>query len=213
MPDKTQEIFVSGIGTDVGKTVVSAILVEALQADYWKPIQAGDLEYSDTDKVRERVANSHSVFHDNAYALTQPMSPHAAAERDGVYISLDQINKPKTENHMIIEGAGGLLVPLNDKDTILDLIQPKMKVILVANSYLGSINHTLLSTALLQSKGLDFGIIFNGKSNPESESIIEKMSGVKVIARISELPDLEKTTIADIALNVREQIQKFIADE
>ncbi|TNF77380.1 MAG: ATP-dependent dethiobiotin synthetase BioD, partial [Bacteroidetes bacterium] len=114
-------IFVTGISTEVGKTMASAILVEALQADYWKPVQAGDLEYSDSDKVRDLISNARTVIHPNAFALRTPMSPHAAAEIDGIRITLDTIVLPKTENHLVIEGAGGLLVPLNETDTILDL--------------------------------------------------------------------------------------------
>ena len=111
--------FITGIDTDVGKTIASAIVVESLHADYWKPIQAGDLHYSDTDKVKKLVSNDNSVFHKNTYALNHPESPHSAAKKDGVTINLKKISHPKTDNHLIIEGAGGLLVPLNNKNTII----------------------------------------------------------------------------------------------
>src|SRR5690606_3561748 len=146
--------FITGIGTEVGKTIVSAILTEALEADYWKPIQAGDLDNSDTDKVKALVSNSKTVFHPNAFALKTPMSPHAAAEIDGVLIEKKKIQRPKTENSLVIEGAGGLLVPINDSETILDLIRPEDFVILVSRHYLGSINHTLLSMEALKNRGL-----------------------------------------------------------
>ncbi|MEO1486207.1 MAG: dethiobiotin synthase, partial [Bacteroidota bacterium] len=117
--------FVTGISTEVGKTVVSAILTEALEADYWKPVQAGDLEDSDSHKIERFISNEKTVIHPNAYALNTPMSPHAAAAIDGIDIDLEQIERPSTDNHLVIEGAGGLLVPLNDEDTIMDLIHPE----------------------------------------------------------------------------------------
>ena len=118
--------FITGIGTDVGKTIVSAICVEALEADYWKPVQAGDLDHDDTCKVKKLVSNSKSVFHPNRYALKTPMSPHAAAAIDGIEIDLKAIKVPKTNNHLVIEGAGGLLVPLNDTVTVMDMMHPML---------------------------------------------------------------------------------------
>ena len=145
--------FITGISTEVGKTVASAIITEALQADYWKPIQAGELYNCDTKKVERLVANSKSKFHPNSFSLHTPMSPHAAAEIDGLKIDKFQIKRPKTKNHLVIEGAGGLLVPINDTETILDLIAPNDKVIVVSRHYLGSINHTLLTVNALKEKG------------------------------------------------------------
>ena len=191
--------FVTGIGTDVGKTMVSAILVEALEADYWKPIQAGELEYCDTKKLQNLVSNSKSKFHSNSYALKTPMSPHAAAEIDGVTIVLKNIAIPKTKNHLIIEGAGGLLVPINDSETILDLIKPNYKVIVVSRHYLGSINHTLLTVNLLKEKGLDVSIVFSGKEHKSTESIIKKMTNIPVIGRIDEEPYFDKNVIKEYA--------------
>lgn len=100
-------IIVAGIGTEIGKTVVSAVLVEALQADYWKPIQSGGLDDSDTDSVKRLISNSVSQFHPEAYRLTQPMSPHAAAAIDNITIELSRINAPKTANALVVELAGG----------------------------------------------------------------------------------------------------------
>ena len=130
---KQKNYFITGISTEVGKTIVAAVVTEALKADYWKPIQSGDLHFSDTDKVKQLVSNTKSVFHPSSYALNTPMSPHASAEIDGINIVLDEIQKPVTTNHLVIEGAGGLLVPLNDADTILDLIHPQYKVIVVSD--------------------------------------------------------------------------------
>lgn len=188
--------FVTGIGTDVGKTVVASVLVEALRADYWKPIQSGDLHHTDTDKVRNLVTNSQSVFHPSAYKLQTPMSPHAAAKLDGVQIELQSIKRPQTSNTLVIEGAGGLLVPLNDTLTITDLIQPDDRIILVSRNYLGSINHTLLSVAYLKQRGFNqISIIFNGEAVPSTESVILKMSGIKSLGHINQENQIDKATI------------------
>ena len=132
----TMKIFVTGIGTDVGKTIVSAIITEALEADYWKPIQAGDLDNSDSHKIKCFLSNKKTVIHPNSYALITPASPHLAAERDGITIDLQKMTEPKTENHLVIEGAGGVFVPLNSKDCVVDLIQSDYKVIVVSRHYL-----------------------------------------------------------------------------
>ena len=191
--------FVTGISTEVGKTVASAIITEALEADYWKPVQSGDLDYSDTHKVEKLISNKRSVFHANSYALKTPMSPHASAEIDGVTIKLDKIIVPETKNSLVIEGAGGLLVPLNDSDTILDVIKPDYKVIVVSRHYLGSINHTLLTLNLLKEKWFDISLIFSGDEHPTTESIIKKMSGVPVIGRIEEEPYIDQNVIKEYA--------------
>ncbi|MEO6346539.1 MAG: dethiobiotin synthase [Aquaticitalea sp.] len=199
-------IFVTGISTDVGKTIASAILVEALKADYWKPIQAGELEHGDTKKVAQLVSNKTSKIHPSSYALKTPMSPHAAAEIDGITIGLKNIKPPKTKNHLVIEGAGGLLVPINDSQTILDLIKPDYKVILVSRHYLGSINHTLLALNLLKEKGFDVSIIFSGNEHKTTEAIIAKMTNVPVIGRIDEEPYFDKNVILEYADLFREKI-------
>ncbi|MFC4723080.1 dethiobiotin synthase [Geojedonia litorea] len=191
--------FVTGISTEVGKTIVSAILVEALQADYWKPIQAGDLDHSDTNKVKQLVSNTVSVFHPNSYALQTPMSPHAAASIDGVSIDLQQINPPKTKNSLVIEGAGGLMVPINDTQSILDLVKPDYKVIVVSRHYLGSINHTLLTVNLLKEKGFDVSVIFSGNEHQSTEDIIKKMAKVNIIGRIDEEPYFDKNVVLEYA--------------
>jgi dethiobiotin synthetase len=180
-----KEIFVTGIDTDAGKTVVSAIICKAFQADYFKPVQAGDLDNSDSHKIARYLENWDGELHPNAYALTQPMSPHAAAYRDNVTIELDKIKTPESERDLLIEGAGGLLVPINDTQTVADVIQPHQKVILVSRHYLGSINHTLLSVAEIKRRGLAFaGVIFVGDENADTESIIEKQGEVNIIGRV-----------------------------
>jgi len=205
-----KRFFITGISTEVGKTIASAVITEALQADYWKPIQAGDLEYSDTHKVEEYISNNKTKVHSNSYALQTPMSPHAAAAIDGIEIKVKDIKKPVTKNHLVIEGAGGVLVPLNDKETILDLIKKEYKIIVVSRHYLGSINHTLLTINALINKGLKVcGIVFSGNENKTTESIIEKMSGIPIIGRIDEEPYFDKNVIKEYAEMFKEKIERL----
>ncbi|GHC45907.1 dethiobiotin synthase [Ulvibacter litoralis] len=192
--------FITGIGTDVGKTIAASILTETLQADYWKPIQAGDLDTSDTHKVKALVSNTKTKFHPSAFNLNTPMSPHAAAQLDGITIEAKKIKRPTTQNKLVIEGAGGLLVPINNSETVLDLIQPKDKVIVVSRHYLGSINHTLLTIEVLKQRGLSiFGILFNGDENPSTETIIAEMSGVAILGRIEEEPYFDANVVREYA--------------
>lgn len=204
-----QTYFITGIGTDVGKTVASAIITEALKADYWKPIQAGDLDNCDTKKVKRLVSNTTTKFHENSYALQTPMSPHAAAGIDGITIDLKKIKKPNTKNNLVIEGAGGILVPLNTKNTILDLIKPNYKVIVISRHYLGSINHTLLTLNLLKEKGFEVALIFSGNEHKTTEDIIIKMTNVKVIGRINEEPYFDKNVVLEYADKFRDNIKSF----
>jgi len=180
-------IFVAGIGTGVGKTVVSAILCEALGADYWKPVQAGNLRSTDTMQVKRWVTNPKCTFHPEAYRFRLAASPHQAAATENKRIQLENIIPPTTRNHLIIEGAGGLLVPLNGKALMIDLISRyDFPVILVSRHYLGSINHTLLSIEALKSRRLKItGIIFNGNENKFTEQIILRISGVKMLGRMN----------------------------
>lgn len=193
---KQKKIFITGIGTDVGKTIASAIVTEALEADYWKPIQAGDLENSDTHKVKKYISNSSTFFHPNSFALKTPASPHLAAELDNVVIEIKKIKEPKTENHLVIEGAGGILVPLNDKDCVVDLIQKDYQVIVVSRHYLGSINHTLTTIESLQNRNISIaGIIFNGDENKPTEGIILSKTKLKMLGRIENEPYFDKNVI------------------
>ena len=204
------KLFITGISTDVGKTIASAIIVEALQADYWKPIQAGDLEHSDTHKVQSLVSNTQSHFHSNSYALQTPASPHLAAAIDGITIAMNEIQEPKTNNHLVIEGAGGILVPLNETQSVVDLIQPDYKVIVVSRHYLGSINHTLLTIEALQNRKIEVaGIIFSGDENTSSESIILSRTAVRFIGRITQEPYFDTNVISEYAELFRENLLKI----
>jgi dethiobiotin synthetase len=200
--------FVTGIGTEVGKTIASAIITQALEADYWKPIQAGELDHSDSMKVKSLISNDQSKIHEEAFRLNQPMSPHAAAERDQVQIDISSIKAPLTSNHLIIEGAGGLLVPLNNKETILNLIETlRCEVILVSRHYLGSINHTLMSIEILKQKNIQIkGILFNGDEHKDTEAIISKMSGIRILGRIAALTNLNKLAINSVAQNLKNEL-------
>ncbi|PXY40073.1 dethiobiotin synthase [Flavobacterium cheongpyeongense] len=204
------KLFVTGISTDVGKTIASSIIVEALEADYWKPIQAGDLDNSDTHKVKSRISNFKSEFYPNAYELHTPASPHLAAKIDQITIDLEQIQEPKTENHLVIEGAGGIFVPLNEKDTIADLIQSDYKIVIVSRHYLGSINHTLLTIEAIQNRGFEIsGIIFSGNENKSTESLILNKTGIKCIGRIDEEPFFDQNVIKEYADLFRENLLKM----
>lgn len=205
-----KRIFVTGISTEVGKTLASAILVEALQADYWKPVQAGELHHTDTDKVRELISNTRTVLHPSAYALNSPMSPHAAAALDGVTIDLSRIQPPHTNNHLVIEGAGGLLVPLNERNTILDLIQPGYKVVVVSRHYLGSINHTLLTVNALLDKGFETSLLFSGDPHPSTEAIIASKTQVPVLGRVPELLRVDRTSVQEEAARLLPALRAYL---
>jgi dethiobiotin synthetase len=197
MPNKP--LFITGIGTGIGKTLIAAIVVEKLKADYWKPIQSGDLDNSDTMKVQTLVSNTKTIFHGEAYRLTQPYSPHKSAKLDGIVINERSILAPKTGNQLIIEGAGGLMVPLNDQFLMIDLIeQLDAEVILVSQNYLGSINHTLLSTEALKQRGIPIkGIIFNGEANTSSEEYILNYTGIPLLGSIPHLPEITRLSVAE----------------
>jgi len=201
-----KQLFVTGISTEVGKTIASAIITEALEADYWKPVQAGELNDSDSHKIASLISNNKTVIHNNSYALKTPMSPHAAAAIDNVIIDVKEIARPKTNNSLVIEGAGGLLVPLNDTHTILDIIKPHYKVVVVSRHYLGSINHSLLTIELLQQKGFDVAVIFSGNEHPTTESIILKKTGVTLIGRINEEEAFTKEVIFRYAQQFKEAL-------
>jgi dethiobiotin synthetase len=189
--------FITGIGTGIGKTLISAILTEKLNADYWKPIQSGDLETSDSLTVENLISNTKTIIHPESYRLTQPLSPHLSARLDGIEIDLDKINIPTTSNDLIIEGAGGLMVPLNENELIIDLIKKlNVEVILVSQNYLGSINHTLLSINLLKQYEIPVkGIIFNGDENLETERYIQQYAKIKKLGNVPGLKNIDKEKV------------------
>lgn len=199
--------FITGISTEVGKTIASAIITEALKADYWKPIQAGELHDSDTHKVARYISNTKTKCHPSAFNLVTPMSPHAAAAIDNVSISVKNITRPITKNHLVIEGAGGVLVPLNQTETILDLVESSDRIIVISRHYLGSINHTLMTIEALKARKLNiFGILFSGDKHPTTEEIIEEMTGVPILGRIDEEPYFDSRVISEYADKLRHEL-------
>ena len=202
MQDKP--LFITGIGTDIGKTLTSAILVEKLKADYWKPVQAGELENSDTIKVKSLISNPISVFHPEGYRLSQPFSPHKSAALDGITIDPAKINVPITNNRLIIEGAGGLMVPLCDNFLMIDLIKRlSAEVILVSQFYLGSINHTLLSISALKQHNIPVkGIIFNGDEDIYTKSYILEYSEAALLGAIPFINKINKESVVALGSNI-----------
>ncbi len=201
------KLFITGISTDVGKTIASAIITEALEADYWKPVQAGDIYNSDSHKIQNYISNDKSVIHENSYKLNTPASPHFAAEKEGITIDLKNIIEPKTKNHLVVEGAGGVLVPLNSSDFVIDLVQSDYKIIIVSRHYLGSINHTLLTIEAIKNRGFTIaGIIFNGNENKATENLILNYSKIKFIGRINDEPYFDKNVIAEYADLLRDNL-------
>ncbi len=195
--------FVTAIGTDSGKTLVSAILCHALRADYWKPVQAGFP--TDSQTVSQLLRKSNSKIHRETYVFKTAASPHAASALEGIKIRLDDFVEPNHFSDLVIEGAGGCLVPLNDEDLVIDLVSKfEARIILVSNLYLGSINHTLLTyEAITQRKLPLLGIIFNGPKNDESERVILHRTGMRCLLRI----DREKRVNEAV---IKKYSQKFL---
>ena len=198
--------LVTAIGTDSGKTIVSAILTEALKADYWKPVQCGMPR--DLETVRSLVTNEASQFHSETYLLKTPASPHAAARIDEVKVEAGDLIPPSTPRDLIIEGAGGAMVPLNDHEMMIDLAwQFDAEVVLVADLYLGSINHTLLTVEALQRRECRVkGIIFNmaGQNDLEweSERIILQRSGYRKLLSVRKELYIDKEVVKRYAMKL-----------
>ena len=206
--DQSSPIFITGIGTDVGKTVVSAILCEWIQANYWKPIQSGDPEGGDSKTLKNLVSHSSFKIFKEVFTFDAPLSPHGAAKLEGKKIKVDSIIPPKSKNSIIIEGAGGLLVPLNyRKETICDLIiHLKANVILVVKEYLGNINHTLLTISHLEKNNIKIaGLVFVGEELPHTWDIIGKTTGLPLLFRVPIFNELNKNTIINFVKEIDEK--------
>lgn len=191
-------LFISGTDTDVGKTVVSALVTLGLGARYWKPVQSGIVDGWDRERVQAWTGLPTDHFLPETYALREPLSPHAAAAIDGVTIDLDAFEPPPADGRpLVVEGAGGLLVPLNDKALVIDLIaRLGLPVLLVVRSGLGTINHTLLSLEALRSRQLPIlGVVINGPRNPGNRAAIETYGRVPVLAELEPLPTLDPETL------------------
>lgn len=201
--------FITGIGTGIGKTVVSSIVTEALEADYFKPVQAGFDDGTDTQWVASRISNTKTTIHDEVYKLKLPASPHIAAREEGLEISIDKICKaiPLNSGTLIMEGAGGLLVPLNQNESVADLVKAiRAKLILVSRNYLGSINHSLLTARVCKYMNLDVaGWIFNDHFMNYEEEIVE-WSGYPRIASIPYTQNPDRIFVRKQADLIRPQL-------
>ena len=203
-------IFVTSIDTNVGKTVCSSILCAGLGYDYWKPVQCGDLDFSDSMKVKSY--SPLTKVHAESYQLNAPMSPHEAAKLENMDISINDFKLPKSEE-IIIEGAGGVMVPLNYKgNMIVELASMfKAKVIIVFKNYLGSINHTLLTIDKVKSVGLDIlGLLVVGDEVTSSERIIEDATQMNIIARIPIVDRVNQKWVKEQGLKVKNKLDKFL---
>jgi dethiobiotin synthetase len=204
-------VFVTGIGTGIGKTLVAAVVTEALEASYWKPVQAGFDDGSDSDWVGERISRPNGRIYPEAYRLSLPASPHIAARQEGVVIDLDRIVRQFESiraRPLVIEGAGGLFVPLNERHFVIDLIQKlDATVLLVSRNYLGSINHSLLTAAACRRQGLRVaGWIFNDQYMRYEEEIAQ-WSGLPAIASIPFETDLSRDFVGEQAARLRPALQ------
>ncbi len=218
MTTKRNIFFVSGIGTDVGKTIASAIITEALEANYWKPVQAGWIDGTDAQHIKNLVTNQQTIIYPETYLLETSASPHIAARKKNITIEasllMDQlaiIQAESTNRPLIIEGAGGLLVPLSENLFVADLIKSMhAKLILVSRNYLGSINHSLLTAAYCKSQDLDVaGWLFNDDYlNYEAE--IVSWSGYPSLGSIPHLPAINQNSIHDQAMRLQLSLRSIL---
>ncbi len=202
--------IIVGIHTGIGKTVCSAILTEALGYDYWKPVQAGDLDASDSIFIKNHISTPLSKIHPETYRLTEPMSPHAAAKIDGTEIFLDGLVLPSTENGLIVETAGGIMSPLSDSLVVLDLIKHlNLPVVLVTQDYLGSINHTLLSIEILRGANIPIlGLVFSGKKVATTREFIAQYAGLETLLEIPFFERLDRETLVNFAADMSNDLKR-----
>lgn len=196
--------FITGIGTDVGKTLVSAILTEALQANYWKPVQCGIEGGTDRETISSLITNSKTVCYTEGYCFTEPASPHLAAGLANEKIRLENLHLPELNNRLVIEGAGGLLVPLNDINYVVDLAKEfEAEIILVCRNYLGCINHSLLSIDyLIRNEFAIKGLVLNGNFDKAVKSAIINYTEIPVIAEIPDMTVVSKDSILSQAQKI-----------
>ena len=194
--------FVTGTDTNVGKTVLSALLVAALDAAYWKPIQTGASEGCDRDAVRRWAEVPEEALPAERFVFDPPVSPHLAAREAGVRIALDAFELPEKppRRKLIVEGAGGVLVPLNERDLMRDLMRRTgFPVVLAARTSLGTINHTLLSLAALREARLTIcGVVLIGEENLENRQAIEHYGRAPVIGAIPMLKAIDRAALLEV---------------
>ncbi len=204
-------IAIAGIHTGIGKTIASAVLAEAIGADYWKPVQAG-LEERDMLVVQQLLTNGAQRVHPEAILLKRPASPHAAAAEEGVEIDYTKFPWPSTSKMLLVETAGGVLSPMSATTTMADFIQHfGLPAILVSQNYLGSINHTLMAIETLKNRGISIlGLVMNGERNDASESFIEQYASLKIIARIPQFERLDSEAISACASGLKADLVNSI---
>jgi dethiobiotin synthetase len=205
-------VFVSGTDTDIGKTVIAAIITRALKADYWKPVQCGNLDESDSIRVANLLQpwkDEHKIWPEG-YKLKEPASPHYAAELESIELDPNQLRIPSTERNLVIEGAGGWMVPLNNDQLIADWVTDmEIPVVLVSFNRLGSINHSLLSIEAVMARNLPIlGIVFNGPHTPSSEDYILQYSGLPCLGRVPMMDEVGSEQIDFYASQIREQLEQ-----
>lgn len=206
------EYVVTGIGTEVGKTVVSALLCESLDADYWKPIQSGLEDETDSERIASLVSEDVQI-QPEAYRLQAPISPHASAALENTEIEPAKLVVPRGNRTLIIEGAGGVHVPLNSKTNFIDVLQVwDIPVIIVSRNYLGSINHTLLTCEVLLQRGIPVaGVVFNGVSTPSSEQAIASYSKLPILGYVPEVHCVDRNFIRSHAALWKSTLQDGLA--
>jgi dethiobiotin synthase len=192
--------FVTGTDTDVGKTLVAAWLLTQLDASYWKPVQAGVMPETDSSVVRRLAEIEADRILPEAYVLPEAIAPHEAARRAGIAIDMAKFVPPVSDRPLVVEGAGGLMVPLTDTAYVIDLAaELHLPLILVARSTLGTINHTLLSLEAIRRRGLPLaGVVINGPETPHNRAAIERYGQVEVIAEIPWLDVVNRSTLLTI---------------
>jgi dethiobiotin synthetase len=197
-------VIIAGIHTGIGKTICSAVICQALGYDYFKPVQAGDLENSDSLFIKRNVSNPSCVVHPERYKLNTAASPHYAAEVDGVEIVLSELKVPASANRIVVETAGGIMSPLAPGIVNLDLIVALgLPVVLVSANYLGSINHTLMSCEVMKAKKVNVkGIVFSGAANNVSESYIADYTGLPVLFSIPFMEEITPGAVDAVASSI-----------
>lgn len=205
--------FITGTDTDVGKTIASSWMMLHLNANYWKPIQSGLDGSIDRETVQEITGFDESRFLPSTYELQQPLSPHEAAKRDGVSIDMSSLTIPQSDRPLVVEGTGGLMVPLNEKHLIIDLIKKlELPIVLVCRSTLGTINHTLLSIEAIKQRGLPIaGLIINGPKTHHNRKALEEYSNIPVITEIDWLKPLTKKALLSIQPEMNVSTLKRVA--
>ena len=204
--------FITGTDTGVGKTFFSSILMKKYNFDYWKPIQTGKFIENDTFYIKKNIGIEKNRFHKPIYSFKKPLSPHLASNYEKISINMKKIKKPNSDRPLIIEGAGGILVPLNKKNLLIDLIKKfKFPVIVVSKSILGTINHTLMTLEILKKNKINiFGVILNNVKNKkegcENKKSIEDYGNIKVLGQISSINNITKKKIETLSK------KKFISE-